>query len=219
MQEHNRIAASVDNTNNAKAQPNYGVCGQHKQCKNTTELRRLWTTQTMQKHNRITASVDNTNNANTHPNYGVCGQYKRVVHRRRNSVVLLHCLCCPQTPQFGCVLALFVSSTDAVIRLCSCIVWQCKSTTELRRLWTTQTMQKHNRSTASVDNTNNAKTQPNYGVSGLHKQCKSTTELRRLWTTQTMQKHNRISFCIVCVVHRRRNSVVFLHCLCCPQTP
>jgi hypothetical protein len=102
-----------------------------------------------------------------------------VVHRRRNSVVLLHCLCRPQTPQFGCVLALFVSSTDAVIRLCSCIVCE--------------TMQEHNRIAASVDDTNNAKTQPNYGVRGLHEQCKSTTELRRLWTTQTMQKHNRIT--------------------------
>jgi hypothetical protein len=47
----------ADDKNNAKTQPNYGVCGQHKQCKNTTDLRRLWTTQTMQEHNRITASV------------------------------------------------------------------------------------------------------------------------------------------------------------------
>jgi hypothetical protein len=78
MQKHNRITASVDDTNNAKTQPNYGVCGQHKQYKNTTELRRLWTTQTMQEHNRITASVDNTNNANAQPYYRVCGQHKHL---------------------------------------------------------------------------------------------------------------------------------------------
>jgi hypothetical protein len=94
MQKHNRITVSVDNTNNARTQPNYGVCRQHKQCKNTTELRRLWTTQTMQEHNRITASVDNTNNARTQPNYGVGGQ-----HKQCKNTTELRCLWTTQTMQ------------------------------------------------------------------------------------------------------------------------